>query len=456
MTIDEALKKGLSPAGVLPFNSQFLAECLGFRCGKAGLEVHKVLENPLPITIDMHYNWPWPQYVAGELYNFLVIRDLVNHEDAVYSISDDHNTVTPVFQVDEITFGVGTLMEVADFGEYAMLVNGVVSIYWNAGVWNAAVATATVPLMRTICNFKGQAIGGGITSAWHDCDETYIVWSKIGQMDFTPDRRNEAGYRRDPFGGNIYHVRRVSDMAVVFSSKGITAMMPVMEPAATFGFKELLDVGLINRGAVGGNLRKQVFVGNDLVVREVTSEGIKELGYDQYMDELDDDSEDIIVTYDPGGGDFYIGNSSKTYLLSPYGMTEVRQHPSGVWRRGDESYMLPDAVDTDKPYICSEVFDMGYKGQKTVFEMETDMMLATGGEAGVDWANDMVSWDMEYYKPLNNMGIATIIVSGNLFRFRLRFEAVYEPSRIGYIKARYKMTDLKGLRGVYAPPPRGQ
>ena len=457
LVIDEALKNGLTPEQRLPFNSQYTYECLGFRCGKAGLECHQALENPLPATVDMYYSWPFPQFLTGERYGILVIRDTVNQEDDIYSVSEDHNTLTYIFSIDELTFGRGTLMEMADFGEYVFMTNGVIMIYWNPALnaWSHYVAaTATIPMMRTICNFKGQAVGGNIVSAWHDCDETFYAWSKIGSMDFTPNEDNEAGYRRCPYGGTVYHTRRLEDYVVGYSSKGVVFMSPVNEPAATFGFKESCNVGLINRGAVNGNLSRHVFVGEDYILRGVTKEGIKELGYKQYMENLR--GEDIIVSYDPSSDDFYIGTSTRTYLLSPFGLTEVKQHPSAVWRRNNSTNMLPDTIDSDLSYICSGIFDMGYRGQKTVFSIETDATVALGAEAGIDWANDLTSWGMEYYKPLNNEGITSIIASGGMFRFRLRFSTVYELFVIGYIKARYKMTDLRGIRGVYAPPLRGQ
>ena len=259
LTIDEALKKGLCPEVSLPKNKDWLMECLGFRIGKESLEGYKICNNdPLAGLVDIDYSWPFPQFIQGERYNFLISRDaLVDHEDSVYLIGDDY-TVTHIFDIDELTFGVGTLMEVADFGEYAFMTNGVIMIYWDVtlAVWHEIIASATIPMMRTICNFKGQAVGGNIVSAWHDCDETYYVWSKIGNMDFTPDRQNEAGYRRCPFGGEVYHVRRLKDSVIGYSSKGVIQLDPVIAPVATFETKELHDVGLINRGAIDGNLRE--------------------------------------------------------------------------------------------------------------------------------------------------------------------------------------------------------
>jgi len=463
LVIDKALKAGLSPENVIPFNTQVLAQCLGFRCGRAGLEIHETLENPLLATIDMHYDWPFPQFITGERYNFLIIRDVVNQEDDVYLVSADHATTTYIFSIDELTFGKGTLMEVADFGEYAFMTNGVIMIYWDTTLnnWNKIVASATIPMMRTICAFKGQVVGGNIVSAWHDCDETFYIWSKIGSMDFTPEHDNEAGYRRCPYGGTVLNVRRIGDFVIGYSSKGVTRMSPVSAPSTTFGFDELSDIGLINQGAINGDINRHVYVGEDYILREVALHGqltqqytVADLGYKDYMEELS--GEDIIVTYDPSKKDFYIGNSTKTYLLSPYGLTEVKQHPSAVWRSNGESCMIPDTIDSHKHYLCTEIFDMGYKGLKTVFGIETDAMPIVSGEAGIDWAHDLITWFTDHYKPLNNVGIASPIVSGNLFRFRLRFGTIYEGSRIGYIKVRYKMTDLRGLRGVYAPPPRGQ
>jgi hypothetical protein len=461
-TIDKALTNGLSPEPLI-VNAEFLYQCLGFRCGKGRLEAHVPLTNPVPVTVDMYYSWPFPQFIAGDKYNLLIVRDTLNQQDSIYSLSTDHLTVAHVFDIDELTFGLGTLMEVADFGEYVFMTNGVCMVIWNValGAWQAVPVNTIIPMMRTVCNFRGQAVGGCILSLWHDCDETYYVWSKIGAMDFTPDQGNEAGYRRDPFGGEVYHVKRLGENAIGYSSKGVIRIYPVNNPAATMGFEELHDVGLINRGAMNGNLREHVFVDNDyniwrvgigvdvggLVIARVNP---IRLGYQYYMEQLA--GEDIIVSYDPGKGDFYIGNSTKTFLLSPKGLTEVMQHPSAVWRSNRHSYAIPDTVDSSLPLIVTEPFDMTYAGQKTLSIIETDAAVVSDPEAGADCTYDNNSWTLATYKEMNNQGIASAVVAGNAFRACLRFGTIYNNTRISYIKARFKMTDLRGIRGVYAPP----
>ena len=456
LLIDEALKKGLSPETMTPANSQYLYKALGFRLGKFGLEKYTELENPLGV-IDLHYSWPFPQMITGERYNILVVRDSFTDVDTVYVISDDHSTITQIFEIDALTFGIGELIEVADFGEFVLLSNGLMNIYWDTitSSWQGTLAYTNVPMMSTICNFKGQLVGGNVTSAWHDCDETFYVWSKIGNINCTPDLQNIAGYRRCPYGGVVKNVRRLGDHAVGYSDKGVTLLSPVTNPVTTFAFNEMYDSGIINKGALAGNLQEHLFVDEDYnLVKIVTNKPIEVLGYSNYIEQLSD--EDIIVNFDKLSGDYFIGNSSKTFLLTSKGLTEIPQHPSTVWSRNKDSYMLPDLVDDFEPEIVTEHFNFEYSGQKTIATIESDATGCLGGSSAVDFKYDLNTWRYSGYKPVNNMGIASITKSGNLFRFRLKFTEIYESFRIGYLKIRYKMTDLRGIGGVQAPPPRGQ
>ncbi len=452
LIIDEAFRIGLVPIDGFTMNAQVLYECLGFRVGPAGLEGYKHLDNVLPSTLDIHYSWPFPQYVKGERYNVLVVRDnLIHHEDIVYAISDDHSTVEHISTIDQLHYGQGTMMEVVDFGEYLFMTNGVAMVYWDPDLvaWQTVASLPTVPMMRTICNLKGQAIGGNIVSVWGDCDETFIVWSKIGEFNFTPDQTNEAGYRRDPYGGTILATRRLGHRVVVYSSKGITFMIPV-EETTSFNFIEASNIGMVNQGAVDGSFERQIFVGSDYVLREVTNEGIKPLGYKRFMEQLKDGQ--IIVRYEPSEENFYISNGEKTFMLSPYGLSEIRQHPSAVWKGG----MLPDTVDERTPYFITGPFDFGYRGLKTIFTMELDAIGVDEVSGSTSWAHNMNTWGDTVYRSSNNMGIVSTTVSGNIFDFRFRFGIVSESTIISRLKVRYKMTDLRGIRGVKAPPPRGQ
>ena len=458
LVIDEAFKNGLSP-GPVPFNTQSLQECVGFRCGRFGLEAY-ILDLELPYDLYYFLDPFYYQGVSGTKYGCSLWR-----ESEIYllhaTVLKDGSHIEATFDIDESSTGVGTLMELADFGDYVLFTNGAVMIYHKMDTltWECVTSSPKIPLMRTICNFKGQAVGGCVVNTWnnYNCDETFYIWSKIGEMDFNIDNSNEAGYCRCPFGGEVYHVRRLGDNVVGYSSKGITLLSPVTSPAPTFGLKEIHDIGLINRGAMSGNFWRQVYVNEDYDLMEITESGIKRLGYQHYMSQSEYGNDKVIVFYDSKDRDFYIqvGGyegfeywqfAKRLFLLSPNGLTEITL----TMPEGEEDPL------TIEPHICTEPFDMGYKGEKTIFSIETDVTGVTSPEVRVDWTRDFENWNEGHYVPLNNMGIASVIISANAFKFHLRFESVSESFKIGYMKIRYKMTDLRGLRGVYAPAPRGQ
>ena len=457
LVIEEAFKVGLRVDSTNPVNSQALVECKGFKCGNNGLEGYSSLLDPLPGTLDMHYIWPYPQMLFQDLYRVLVVRDSVNMEDRVYIVASDYSAATQIMAIDELTYGVGTLMELADFGEYAFMTNGVIMIYFDPtlSAWIKETSITTIPMMRTVCNFKGQAVGGCILSDWYDCDETYYVWSRIGEMDFTPTRRNEEGFRRDPYGGEVFHVRKLGGEVIGYSSKGITRMVPVSSPATTFGFDEVDNIGLINRGALNGDANIHCFVDVEYNLWKFEKGGVpKLLGYKEFIGQLT--TADIIVSYDSNEKDFYISDGVKTFLLSQYGLTEVPQHPSAIWYDRD-SYILPEVEDSYSPAVVIDRVDFGYNGQKTIFGIEVGKQDIDDLEVAIDWRLDSnVSFKRTGYKPFNSQSSAVNIISGNEFRVVLRGSELLSNPKLDWLKARYKMTDMRGIRGVYAPPPRGQ
>ncbi len=491
-TIDEALLKGLRPEYRTPTNTQYLQEALGYRIGKLAIEGIPFLYNPMPLGLDVLYNWPFPQFLKQESWKILVVRNDVTMADHVYSLSDSY-VATHIFDVDTLTFGQGTVMELADFGEYAIMGNGVVMIHWDptGPGWHAFRDHATLPVMSTVCNFKGQLIGGGITGVWngaafdpwYDCDQKSIVWSDIGSVNCVPDPKNTAGYRRDPVGGEVYHVRRLGDDVIVYSSTGVTRMFPVVSPAATFGFEELHPIGLRNRGAVNGDLAQHVFVdledniwslsvGGALSAAKggtITAKaGLEKLGYQEFVNELDATygaglAQPVIVNFDPDLRDFYLSDGTTSLLLSPQGLTNYPYPVNAVWYDDEDGHGLsglPESVDppTHEPLVATHSIDMGYRAQKTIFSVEIMGAAMTNTEIAVDWRmSTMVNYERTDFVPINDEGIAPIIISGTGFRIVVKSDNFFRNvSKLDYITIRWKMTDLRGLRGVYAAPPRGQ
>jgi hypothetical protein len=476
-TIEEALKKGLRSNKKAVRNKQVLVDCYGFRIGSEGVEVPEVTNYPFPASLAMYYSWPFPQFLQGDKHKILVVRDTFNMEDVVYSIGNTYEDITRVFSIDELTFGKGGLMELADFGKYAFMTNGVIMLYWDPTIndWQEVTSHTNIPMMRTICNFKGQMIGGNVVSDWLGCDETYILWSNIGEANFTPGMRNEAGFRKEPFGGKVLHVRRLGDDVIVYSTNGITRMFPVQDPAPTFGFKEIHNIGIRNSGAVSGNVNEHLFVDKGgsvwkldggpkltyLGYEEFTREFYEE-GGEYYIDEYGDRSEaspEVIVSYDNLNSDFYICNNLLGFVKSPYGLSRLYKSMSSIWYdRRLLGTKHPDTIENLRHGIVSEVFNFGYAGGKTIFSIESGLNGATNSEVAIDWRTNIESdFQRTDWVPLNDSGIASLIIQGIEFRLCFRAEAMKSySSNLDYFKVRWKMTDLRGLRGVYAAPPRGQ
>ena len=451
LVIDEALKGGLNSSDDTPTNTQTLTECFGLRLGLSGLEAYKYADNPL--LVQLSYSHPFPQYIQGNTYDFLISRSTADQLLYIYTVSD--NTPTLITTIDEKVYGLGGLFTLADFGRYIFLTNGLVSIIYDvtSGAFTTMTYSSTIPLIKHVTNFKGQMFGGNVNSSWYDCNSHYYIWSNIGNLNFTINQQNEAGYRICPFGGEVLGVKLLGDSLIGYSSKGIVEITPVIEPTTSFKFSPIQSTGLLNEGALAGDITKHVFISNDHYLYTITNKGISMLGYRQYMTRLIDDK--VVISYDKLNKDFYISDGTTAFLLSPKGLTEIPQTPSTVWSDSNNVYMLPDTLSNPLPYLTTAPFDMGYSGQKTTFVVESDAYGFNSAFAIVNIFNQG-SWKSLNYQQLNDMGVSTNIASSNLFKFTLNFSDITKEFNISRITVRYKMTDLRSIRGVYAPPIRGQ
>lgn len=148
-----------------------------------------------------------------------------------------------------------------------------------------------------------------------------------------------------------------------------------------------------------------------------------------------------------------------SYLISPSGMSEVPGSMSAIWF-DDVLFGLPGSAipPVHRPLIVSEIIDFGYRGQKTIFSIEAGTSEIEDVETAIDWRMKITEdFRRTNFVPFNDVGSAVIIVTGIEFRLCLKFGSFLPfTSTLDYVKLRWKMTDLRGLRGVYAAPPRGQ
>jgi len=450
----DALGKGLRPSRKVPRNTQALIECYNVKPYPLGLVPYEPLTDPFA-ALYLTTEWPFPQLLVGSKRSFLIVRDSPTGEDLLYQVNADWS-LTLILPLSHATYGVGGRYDLADFGDYVLLTNGAVMVTRNpvTGVYTPSVGTSDIPLCKTACDFKGQAVAGNVQSSWYERGVDSIVWSNIGDINFTPDRKNEAGFR-EHWRGEVYKVRQLGDQIVVYGKEGILALTPVTEPAPTFRFNELADFGLAGVDAVGGNKDVHLFVDSaGWLWRAKKGGGLENLGYQEFMTLMSPDN--IIISYNPNEGDFYISDGIYGFILTPKGLAQIHQLPNSMAFVGGVLYgIFGDNGDTEFR-LTTDVLDFGFRPRKTLFTTEIGIDTTSQVETAIDWrSNKADPFVRTPWTPANELGISTQIVSGVDFRLCLKSSS-YTDVNVDYIKQRWKMTDLRSIRGVYSPPPRGQ
>lgn len=460
LIIDDAYKAGLRRYEKSPVNFEALVECFNAKPGEVGLEPYEPF-TALPIETPDDYDgvdqpWPFPQLISSERYAFIVYRDTGDQKETMYLINSDWS-LTQIAEFTILDYGsFGGYWEIADFGTFVLLMNGVAMVYydtltsaWKYGSISNDDPYSEVPVAKTLCNFRGQVVAGNFTDMpagdwWGGFGTEFVGWSRIGEVSFNQDLRNEAGYR-PTLQGDVVRVVPMRDLVVVYSEKGVGVIEPVTAPAATFGYIEILP---INVSAAGGGLDRQILIDDAGNMWSFSSgKKIEELGYKEFMSQLTDP----IVVHHPDREEIYISDDEKCYVLTRYGLGECHQLVKSIGKVNGSIYATFDDTEDVEYRTKTHHFDMGLRGQKTTFVLEHGLVSEYLSMADVEWRHNIsTDFSSSGLKPLNFQGVSSNRIAGVEFRV-LTKSANYLGVQQGYTKVRWKMTDLRSLRGVYRP-----
>jgi hypothetical protein len=121
------------------------------------------------------------------------------------------------------------------------------------------------------------------------------------------------------------------------------------------------------------------------------------------------------------------------------------------------TYAAFDDPTDEEMLIVTDRMDFGFRGQKTIELVEVGWEGSESLYAAIDFRmSGSDSWERTGWVEVNDQDVAAIRIAGVEFRLCLKHEDYSQVTSISYIKSRFKMTDLRSIRGVYAPPPRGQ
>jgi hypothetical protein len=497
--IKEGLMHGLRPVERAPFHGQSLVELYNFKAGKIGIEatedISRTVENGGIV-------WPYPQIFLGSRHCIVAYREVVYVSpnftvgDTIYidvsptlldqlgeAILDENGEPILGNGVASLTVSPSGRWSFADFGEWFILTNGNSYIYADLAtipgeVTLSRAVIATLPLCGDYCNFKGQLIGCNVITAvssftdtmlwggeqmlwegqpmawggeveatvseWHGCDKRSIVWSRIGHIDMTPGVSMEAGFKNiTEWNGEVLRVLPTEDRVICYGENGIISMIP---HGATFGWKRIHPMGILTKFAVAGDTTGHIFIAADYTLWRVGADAkVEELGYREYMQQLT--AENIMVSKVTEKQEYYISDGSITFLLTPYGLSRYRKHPTSVISANGEVFGIASDLGLDETgTLETTLFDLGNRGLKTIVAVEVGTRHEGEIYVAIRWrAGTKDALRLTKLFKCNSEGVAYPKITGTEFSVLL-YVPEPETFELDYINIRMNQTDRRSMR----------
>jgi hypothetical protein len=428
---EEGLRKGLRIEEFSPAREQQLVECWNLRPRQTGLLPVVDITNPFAQSI----SWPFPQVLVGR--NFRLLAD----QSTIYTCDDSWVTTAMLTGL-----VVGDCWDWAEFGDFILMTNGEQMVQRNGstGVWSSFVSSGNIPGMKTLCNYRGQIVGGNITTAWHNCGSNYVVWSDIGSADFTPGIKNEAGYTIMPFNGEVLRVLPLGEHVIVYCENGIVIMKPAQQ---YFASAELLPVGIPSKGAVVGNDQGHLFVDyNGELWMIKPGPKVQKLGYQEFISTLD--ASKLMISHNSGEDEYYISDGSYTFIMTPSGLCQTYQLPTSLAFVDGQLIGVSSNGSDSEGRIVTDLVDFGIRSFKTVSVLEIGGFSSAGFRACVDWrSNNTGAFQRSIWLVSNPTGFVTPVVTAHDFRLCVKSSS-YNDMELRYVIARVKNVDRRAMRGV--------
>ncbi len=457
---DQGLMRGLRKEPRNRSKEQTLVKAHNVKADKYGLEAYE----PLPFrtawktharSIDSHY----PKIFNGSLYSYLITKaDKVDH---IYIAEINPNTfaLTNMYKVP--MSGDRTFNSFADFGKFHVLSGDIGTLIINRETGRNMFydnSNLPIPIVLSWCAFRGQLVGGNVKGNWNYLTTKHVMWSDIGAMNVVcTDCKGEVGNMYIPTSGDIVKVLPLREHVIVYSTTDVFALTPVITPAPTFKLTKIGSIGIKTGTEVDGDEHTHLIVSADGTAYTLSNDlQLNELGYREFLSPAAD-SAPVNVIYDKYNNEWRISCNNISYLLTSFGLTTTYQYVTGVYfgphsSIGAAGWQTPER----NAMIITDDTDFGYRGIKTIHGMEIDSGPANKvlGDIQTKYSRKVEFVNNKLIN-FNDVGQIGKVYSGTNFRIVILF-AWYKDFNLDYIKLRYKMSDMRGIRGVYAPPPRGQ
>jgi len=498
----KATLSGLRKERVLPRNAGGLVACVNVfpRNGVfvPGNEISWPFEE-----YSQFVQWPYPHLIKGPSGLFIV------YSDAIYSVSAD-NTLEGYTIYDlsnpAMAFSPSSTssdqFHLADFGGgFWMLFRPDCTILNlnTAGMFGEDVQAygQDIITMNTGVAFRGRLVVGGFNPAnyWPvDWDsliehwtsqleyqisttvalhENFIMWSQIGGGDLLSMfqassavsgplqedergltdmifierlRRNELGFMPMPFAGTVHCIKELGNGLMVYGSNGIAYIFPVSTPVPTFGCRPLLNIGLLSRGAVGGDENQHLFIAEDGTAWLVTAEPkLTRLGYGEFLGELSNP----IVCFDSLQSEFHISDVEVGYILTSDGLGGSFQQAMSVYNSPSGLIGTFNEAEVEEAILVTDVIDCGVRDLKTVTFIDLGITTEADVYVAVDYRYTKAGdFTRSPWVLVNDEGFARVQVTALEFRVCIKTSAITEL-QLDSINLRWQLSGRRTIRGFY-------
>jgi len=425
-TFQKGLTVGLRTSEVIRRNNEALVELKNARVSQYGLEAYDDISQPFTASV----NWPYTSF--KQLEDVALLFD----ETAIYEVN------LSTWAKSTLASGItGDLSwHVADYVSYVIATNGS-SLYErdpSAGTWSK---NTSLPGFKTCDNVNGRLVIGNVSN-FYDCDETFVAWSRVGEVTFEPDRKNESGYS-PAWCGEVYHVKKFKKGFITYGATGIRGFFQAKQ---YFGQKEIAKFGIASRDAIAGTEDQHIFLADDGSLWQITGEfKLQKIGYEEFFRSMI--GNDVVISYNPNPGEFYISDGNKSYLLYE-GLSQVYQIPNGIAFYNGSKVSITDSSHDIAFYLVTTEFDFGVRGFKRLESIELGIDSEVEIYAAVQWrSKKRETWQTTSFKQVNSLGNVYIGVEAVEFRIVLR-SYIKADVNLDYINISYKISDRRFIRGV--------
>ncbi|MBT7187980.1 hypothetical protein HN911_11700 [Candidatus Bathyarchaeota archaeon] len=496
LPIQQALVNGLRPRNDVGRNVPYLVSCDRAQPTEQGLIPSYGLVDPYGSS--QFDSWPWPQLIRGSEVTFSGGEDAINIVNETNDPWTNSSGITGMKFYDpsaNFTLTPTGVWHLVDFGLTWMLLNGNdILLKTNRegmiGDSNTVFGINEITV-QTGCAHRGRAILGGFDPSdfWKDewkaifdewiekselaidptldIRDNFVWWTSIGGGDllslFDPPveyiemfRRNEMGFMPMPSQGSVLAVKSLGKNVAVYSLDGVYLLFPVSEPFPTFGLQKVLDHGIPQRGAVGGDEDVHCFVDQrGDAWRWPVDSGPQKLGYKEYLSDMVD--QEMVISYDPQENWFYIsgedGSSNiLSFVLTSTGLGTTKQQLTGVVSAEGQSYSVYDLSAATTTEIVVQEVDFHFRDLKTLTTVEVGGVFGASDliYVGVDYRyeNDD-GWTTGAWVLCNREGFGRVQITALEFRVKVKINDV-AGFKIDYINAHWQASGRRTMRGPSA------